>query len=106
MPGVQGSRGHQCGWSGALSWGLGLTSRRWSLSHVAACSAQDGLAARVEPLFLLSLPTPSLEDPHCDPDWGGVQPRKESLQGVSLTGASLCGPSRKALLDPRPFPTG
>lgn len=86
---MQGSGGHQCGWGGALSWGLGLTSGQWSLSHVAACSAQDGLAARVEPLFHFPSPTPSLEDPHCDPDWGGVQPRKEPFQGVSLTWASL-----------------
>lgn len=85
MPGVQGSGGRQCGRGGALSWGLGLTSGQRSLSHVASCGAQDGLAARVESLF--HSPSPSLEEPHCDPDWGGVQPRKEPLQG---------GPSRLA----------
>lgn len=85
---MQGSGGDQRGRAGALSWGLGLTSGQSHLSHVASCSAQDGLAARVEPPStpppsLIPLPAP--KDPYCDPGGGGVPPREEPLQDVRLT---------------------
>lgn len=42
------------------------------------------------------LPPPFPEEPLCDPGWGGVQPREESLQGVRPTRVPLHRPSRLA----------
>lgn len=54
--GVQGSEGHQCGWGGALSWGVDLTSGQMSLSHVASYNTQGAWQPESSPSFTLPHP--------------------------------------------------